>query len=321
MAVLVTGASGFVALNVVEALLARGEEVVALDARPLPDRARDAFAALPGRLHAATGDVTRAADLDAAFGRAPVRAVLHAAAVTAGPERERADPGTVVAVNVGGSVAVLQAALRHGAARLVAPSSGAVYGWPDPAPTVLREEEPTRPAALYGITKVAAEAALLRLAGLEGLSVATPRLGMVYGRWEHPTGLRDTLSPPWDITRQALAGGTVLLRASHRADQVHAADVGAGLVALLDEPSAVGVFNLGSGEATGAADYCAALARHLPGLAWRFAAPGEAETVPSRVPLDRPAFSIDRMAAATGWRPRIGLEEGAALTLAWMRAS
>jgi nucleoside-diphosphate-sugar epimerase len=318
MAVLVTGASGFVALNVVEALLARGEEVVALDMRPLPARAEAAFARLPGRLHMLAGDATRPADLDTAFARAPIRAVLHTAAVTAGPERERADPGTVVAVNIGGAIAAFQAALRHGATRFVAPSSVATYGWPDPAPDLLREEDPARPVALYGITKLAAEQALLRLAALEGLSVATPRLGAVYGRWEHPTGLRDTLSNPYDITRQALAGETVLLRAPTRGDQLHASDMGAGLVALLDTPSAQGVFNIGSGEATGADDYCAALARHCPGFAWRLAAEGEAETVPTRIPLHRPPLSLARMAAATGWRPRIGLDEGAALTWEWM---
>jgi nucleoside-diphosphate-sugar epimerase len=319
MAVLVTGASGFVALNVVEALLARGEEVVALDTRPLPPRAETAFATLPGRLHSLMGDITRAADLDAAFARAPIRAMLHTAAVTAGPERERTDPGTVVAVNIGGAVAAFQAARRHGTARLVAPSSVAAYGWPDPAPDLMREDDPARPVALYGITKLAAEQALQRLAGLEGLSVATPRLGAVYGRWEHPTGLRDTLSAPYDITRQALAGEMVLLRNPTRGDQVHATDVAAGLIALLDTPSATGTFNIGSGEATGPDDYCAALARHRPGFAWRITAEGEAETIPSRYAVSRPALSLARMEQATGWRPRIGLEEGAALTLAWMR--
>jgi len=319
LAVLVTGASGFVALNVVEALLARGDEVVALDARPLPDRAARAFAALPGRLHPRQGDVTRPESLDAAFAAAPVRAVLHAAAVTAGPERERSDPETVAAVNLGGAVALFRAALRHGAGRIVAPSSGAVYGWPDPPPDLLREDDPPRPVALYGITKLAAEAALLRLGALEDLPVAAPRLGMVYGRWEHDTGVRDTLSAPHDITRQAIAGGTVLLRRPTRGDQIHATDAAAGLVALLDTPDARGVLNLGSGTATGPDDYCAALARAMPGFRWRPAAEDEAETVPSRYPSDRAAMCIARMEAATGWRPRVSLEEGAALTLRWMR--
>ncbi|MBP0491425.1 NAD-dependent epimerase/dehydratase family protein [Pararoseomonas indoligenes] len=319
MALLVTGASGFVALNVVEALLTRGEEVVALDARPLPPMAATLFAALPGRLHAVVGDATRAEDLDAAFARAPVRAVLHAAAVTAGTARERADPGTVAAVNLGGSIACFAAALRAGAERLVAPSSGAVYGVPDTVPDLFREDDPARPTALYGITKLAAEQALLRLASLEGLSVAAPRLGGIYGRWEHPTGLRDTLSPPFEITAQALSGTPVRLAGARRGDQVHAADIAAGLIALLDTPVARGVFNIGSGEATGPEEYCAALARALPGLDWRVAEPGEAATVTGRFPADRPALSLDRMAQATGWRPRIGLEEGAALTLAWMR--
>ncbi len=52
-----TGGAGFVGLNVVEALLARGEEVVVFAREAIPPAAAAAFAALPGRLTAIRGDV------------------------------------------------------------------------------------------------------------------------------------------------------------------------------------------------------------------------------------------------------------------------
>ena len=57
MSILVTGAAGFVGLNLLEALLGRGESVVAFDRQPLPAAARADFAALSGRLRAVSGDV------------------------------------------------------------------------------------------------------------------------------------------------------------------------------------------------------------------------------------------------------------------------
>src|SRR3954470_14838936 len=196
MAILVTGAAGFVGLNVLDALLAAGEEVVGFDALPLPGRAARDFATRPGRLLMQQGDVCSAEDLDRAFAAAPVKAVLHAAVITAGSARERTAPERIVAVNLGGAIAVVQAALRHGATRFVYPSSGSVYGTP-PADGGPYDEATTwpRPLALYGITKLAAEQAVLRLAEANGLSAAAARLGSVFGPWEWTTGVRDTLSP------------------------------------------------------------------------------------------------------------------------------
>ena len=182
MTTLVTGAAGFVALATIEALLARGDTVVAFDRAPLPEEARAAFARLPGRLVEVAGDVRSAEDLARAFAAAPVRRVLHAAVITAGPAREKADPETIVAVNVLGALSVFRAALAHGAARLVSPSSGAVYGAPPAACTAFGEDETwPRPAALYGITKLATEQMLVRLGAVHGLSVAAPRLAAELG--------------------------------------------------------------------------------------------------------------------------------------------
>jgi nucleoside-diphosphate-sugar epimerase len=304
--VLVTGAAGFVALATIEALLARGDTVIAFDRAPIPDTARAALARLPGMLIEVAGDVRSAEDLGRAFAAAPVKRVLHAAVITAGPAREKADPETIVAVNVLGALAVFRAALAHDAARLVSPSSVSVYGAPPPGCTAFGEDETwPRPAALYGITKLAAEQLLARLGVVYGLSVATPRIGSVFGPWERDTGVRDTLSPHRSAFRAALAGEVALLNRPTRGDHVYVRDVAAGLIALLDAPALDrAVFNLGSGVATDVAEFCRALARRVPGFRWRAAGPEETPTVVTHVPFDRVPMDIRRIRDATGFQPR-----------------
>ena len=117
MAVLVTGAAGFVALNVVEHLLRAGREVVGLDRIALPARATRVFAGLPGRLTMIGGSVLSDADLSRALTIAPVDRVIHCAVITAGSAREKAAPETILP-----RIAETQG-LGFAAARL-----GSVYG-------------------------------------------------------------------------------------------------------------------------------------------------------------------------------------------------
>jgi nucleoside-diphosphate-sugar epimerase len=318
-ATLVTGAAGFVGLAVTEALLARGDTVVAFDSAPLPTDAVARFAALPGRIVPITGDIRSAADIAAAFAAIPIGRVLHAAVITAGPAREKADAATIVAVNMIGAIAVLQAAAAHRVARFVYPSSVAVYGQqPAGCPPFSEDGTWPKPAMLYGITKHAAEQALTRLARVHGLSLAAARLGSVFGPWERDTGLRDTLSPHLAATRSALAGEEAVLNPPTRGDHVYVRDVAAGLIGLLDAPALPhALFNLGSGVATDVADFCAALAAARPGFRWRRAEAGETATVITHVPFDRAPMSVARLTAATGYVPRFDLAAAAADALAF----
>src|ERR1700753_4448963 len=100
MAVLITGAAGFVALNTVECLLRPRRDVVGLDRIAPPDRAQRDFAKLPGCFTLIAGTVLSDADLRRALTAAPIEAVIHCAVITAGAAREKADPEGIVAVNV-----------------------------------------------------------------------------------------------------------------------------------------------------------------------------------------------------------------------------
>ena len=128
MTIFVTGGSGFVGLNLLEQLLGRGEHVVSFSLEAPPERAGALFESLPGTFRHAAGDVRDAHGVAEALADSGAMRVIHGAVITAGMERERRDPGSIVATNVAGTVNVLEAARRKGVDRFVFLSSASVYG-------------------------------------------------------------------------------------------------------------------------------------------------------------------------------------------------
>jgi nucleoside-diphosphate-sugar epimerase len=320
MAILITGAAGFVALNIVEHLLTAGRTVVGLDRITLPERARRDFAHLPGRFTLIGGSILSSADLRRAMTIAPVDAMIHCAVITAGTAREKADPETIVSVNVQGAVGALMAAARLGVKTFVYPSSGSIYGHAARNVALIDEDalQPT-PVALYGLTKRAAETILPRVAETQGLRFAAARLGSVYGPWEYATGVRDTLSPMLQVLQCARRGKEVILGPAWRGDFIYSRDVADGLVRLVDAPSlSRSVYNLGSGRLGSAEMWCEEVARRVPAFRWRYAAAGEAGNVDSHTGFHRGPMDVAKIARDTGYAPRFDFANAADDWLAWL---
>ncbi|MFM1987240.1 MAG: hypothetical protein RJA99_197 [Pseudomonadota bacterium] len=318
--VLVTGASGFVGLALVEHLLARGDAVVGLDLAPPPAEALGVFAALPGRFVAVEADVRDAGALRDAFARHAPDRLVTLAAVTAGAARERTDPVPIFEVNVGGAVAAIAAAAaRGGVRRVVHASSGSVYGSSGATEPLLREDEtPLRPEGLYGISKLAAEQAARRLAALHGLDLVVGRLGTCFGPWEADTGVRDTPSAPLQVLRLAARGDEAVLPRPHPRDWLYVRDAAAGLAALLDVPDpAHRTVNVAAGFTGSLVDWCRALEPAFPSLRWRVDA--DAANVDVYAPYDRAPMDATRLRTGTAFVPRFDLAAAAADLVPWFR--
>jgi nucleoside-diphosphate-sugar epimerase len=328
MTTLITGGSGFVGLALAEHLLAAGERVVVFDRAEPPTH-------LLSRLdrHAlqlVLGDICSAADVDAALRMAGADRVVHAAAITPDAAREAHEPMSVVDVNIAGTVNLLQRcglvaqSSQRRPQRILVVSSVAIYGIAPPAGDTYEEERSRpAPAALYGITKLAAEQAALRLGDLYALDVRIARLGPVFGPWEHATSVRDALSPHAQVLAAALAGEPVILPRSMRADWVYSRDAAVALAALAAEPGLHhAVYNVGGGVLTDLAQWCELLAGLLaarqPAWRWRYARSGETATVHYGLPVDRAALALDRLQADTFWSPTHSLAEAAADQMAWL---
>lgn len=311
--VAMTGGTGFLGLNVAEDQIARGRRVVLIADRPPPEAAEALLKA--GEVAVEIVDVTDEAAVETMFRRHAVTHLIHGAAITAGPDRERAKPDEILRVNILGTVSALRAAWSTDVARAIVMSSSAVYGHAsDRHQTLVEDVAVPDPVGLYGISKLAAERSALRLADLRGLDIVAVRLGALYGRWEWQTGLRDTISPPVRALSRALRGEPVTVRDGSAIDWLYPTDAAAGLDALLfaghlDHR----LFNLSGGTAWTLGDWMRALASRQPQIRWQPGDDVDALAGPARKTLD-----IARVLAATDWRPVVDLEGGLTDLLAWV---
>jgi nucleoside-diphosphate-sugar epimerase len=142
MQVLITGGAGFLGINLVRYLLARGCQVRSLDREPFdyPDCA--------ARIEAITGDIRDRAVVERAM--RGVQMVVHSAAAL--PLYSTAD---IMSTDVDGTRNILDAALAASVERVVHISSTAVYGVPDHHP--LYENDPMVGVGPYGEAKILAE--------------------------------------------------------------------------------------------------------------------------------------------------------------------
>jgi nucleoside-diphosphate-sugar epimerase len=319
MAVLITGGTGFVGINLVEQLLADGEHVHLFAVGGLPAMAKGCLADLPGRLTVIEGDVRDSAALAAALAGAGADRIIHAAAVTAGAERERDDFAAMVGVNVGGTLEVLEAARQTRVRRVLVLSSVAIYGAGAGAGPALDEDAPPNPGSLYAVTKYAAEQIALRYGAAFGLDVLVARVGAVFGRWEYPTGLRETMSVPYQLAARAVRGEEARLPAAAAKDWIYAPDLARALCGLLDcKAPQFRLYNAGSGELWRVEDCAAALQCSFPKFRWRIVQDLATANINYHGSLARAPMSIERLHAQTGFAPHFGVATAFADYAAWL---
>jgi CDP-glucose 4,6-dehydratase len=300
---LVTGASGLLGRWLVRALLERGDRVVALQrtaGRPAADR------------RVVAGDVTDAALMARVVAEEQVETVFHLAAQTI-VATAAASPAETFATNVQGTWAVLEAARRGGAARVVVASSIGAYG--EPAALPLTEGLALRPRHAYEASKAAADLIARSYWPSFGLPVATARLANVYGGGDsNPSRLIP------ELVAATLDGRAPHLRSDGTPQHafLYVEDAVAAYLAIADAlertPAARGeAFNAAGGRPISVREVVEALGR-VAGTPLRATyEPGRTPTPPQRVDLTK----IQRLC---GWTPQVDLDEGLRRTLAWYRA-
>ncbi|MCU1354371.1 MAG: nucleoside-diphosphate-sugar epimerase [Acidimicrobiales bacterium] len=185
MIAVVTGGAGFIGSNLVEALIARGDEVRVID--DLSGGYRENVHPDATFFEGATTD----ADLvDTAMAGAEV--VFHQAAHRSVFRSVEAPLATDHA-NTHGTLTVLDAAHRAGARRVVSASSSSVYGGAEARPTP--ESTPLTPRSPYAVTKLAGEHYCRVYAELYGLETVALRYFNVYGPRQRPDSMYAAVIP------------------------------------------------------------------------------------------------------------------------------
>jgi nucleoside-diphosphate-sugar epimerase len=261
--VLVTGGAGFVGLNILEAMAARGRRVVSFDRRPVPASVSALFRS--GDLVEVEGDVGNAALLRQTMAENGVTSVIHAAAITAGVDRERQAATEVVSVNLVGLTTCLEAAQATGVGRFVFASSVSVFGPGVADGALIDEDQSLAPSTLYAITKASGEAIVRRFAQVSGLPCIIGRLGVVFGRHEADTGVRDTMSPFFHAVHRASRGKSLILPRPARRNWQYGAHAGEALATLaIAESPQYQVYNLGPEPVFTVLQWCKRLKARYP---------------------------------------------------------
>lgn len=305
MRALVTGGAGFIGSNLVDALVARGDEVTVIDDLST-GRRENLKGALAGGARLVEADVRDTAATRDILDDARPEAVFHLAAQI-DVRKSVADPALDAQINVGGTISMLEAARAAGAGRFVNTSTGgAIYGEGRivPAP----EDHPVAPEAPYGQSKHAAEGYCELFNRLYGVSTISLRYGNVYGPRQDPLGEAGVVAIFCGRLRAGerpiVFGDGLQVR-----DYLHVDDVvSANLIAAGSD--ATGPFNIGTGRETTVLDLVEVLAPHAQ-------ASFEPDHHPERTgEVRRIALDATRAREELGWESRVGLAEGIEQTLA-----
>jgi UDP-glucose 4-epimerase len=307
MRCLVTGGAGFIGSNLVDALLARGDEVTVVD-----DLSTGRISNLePGLAAGAELEEMDIRDGEALSRLAAERrpeVIFHLAAQI-DVRKSLADPFFDAGVNVGGTANVLEAARASECGRVVSISTGgAIYGEGAGQQLPLPEDAPIAPLSAYGQSKFAAEGYVSLYERLYGLSGVSLRLGNVYGPRQDPLGEAGVIAIFCGLLKE---GGrpTVFGDGTQTRDYIYVGDVVSAALAAGDS-EATGAINVGTGVETSVLELIEAL-KQLSGNEGF-----EPEFAPERTG-EVQAISIDagRANRELSWEPEMDLHEGLRVTL------
>jgi UDP-glucose 4-epimerase len=303
---LVTGGAGFIGSNLVDALVARGDDVTVLDDLSTGKR-ENLSGALSAGATLEVADVADAGAVAAIFASVQPEAVFHLAAQI-DVRHSVADPARDATVNVLGTLAVLEAARAAGTRRVVFSSTGGgLYGDAELIPTP--EDHPIHPLAPYGQSKLAAEGYGELYTRLHGLSTIALRYGNVYGPRQDVHGEAGVVAIfCGQLVEQRVP--TVFGDGTQTRDWVEVSDVvRANLLAA--DAELTGPVNIGHGRETSVLDLLAALDAVDGGWsqAPRFQPdrPGE---------VRRSCLDVTRARVELGWEPQVQLHDGLGTILA-----
>ncbi len=296
---LITGAAGFLGSTLANRLAAKGHSVRGMD-----DLSTGDPEALSPEVLFTRADVNDRPRLWTLLQN--IDCVYHLAARVLVPESVLY-PREYNLVNVGGTVAVMEAMRDVGVKRVVFISSGAIYGDQEEQP--VKESATPNPRSPYAVSKLAAEYYVRTIGSLWKIETVCLRVFNAYGQGQHLPPVHAPVIP--NFLRQAAQGGTVVVNGdgSQTRDYVYIEDVADAMESAATAPQAnQQIINVGSGVETSVADL-SSLAQRITG--------GKPQTVRNPQNLGGPSRLCADLSLARsilGYTPQFSLEEGMRIT-------
>ena len=191
--VLVTGGAGFIGSHLVDALVARGDDVIVVDNLSVGSRENLAHHAPTGRVHLEVADVLDKPAM-ATLMRG-IDTVFHLA--TQCVRLSLSDPELVHRVNTDGTLNALLGAAGAGVRRFVYVSSSEAFGSAQSVP--MNEDHPFEPTTIYGASKLAGEHYARVFHGTHGLATIIVRPFNTYGPRSHFEGAYGEVIPKFVV--------------------------------------------------------------------------------------------------------------------------
>lgn len=316
MRALVTGGAGFIGSHLVDALLARGDEVVVLD--DFSTGRRENLAGVLDRIELIEGTILSSADVARALDG--VECVLHQAARPS-VARSVTAPIESHMVNTTGMLHLLEGMVAAGTQRIVYASSSSVYGGRHPTVSAdspgIPEAYPPRPLSPYAVQKLMCEEYACVYRRLYGLETIGLRYFNVFGPRQNPDGEYAAVIPRFIRAMLRGMAPTVHGDGTQTRDFTYVQNVVAANLAAMRAPlspwDAPQVYNVACGSTTS----IRALVWMLDGILNLALEPDYGPEPTGQVRHSR----ADICAARTGlgWRPTVDVEEGLRRTVAWFR--
>ena len=306
MRALVTGGAGFIGSHVVEALLRRGDTVRVLD--NFSTGKRENLKPLQKDVEVIEGDLREATAVKEAVKN--VDFIFHLAAFISVPQ-SMSDPETCFAINVGGTVSLLEAARRAGVRKVVISSSTAVYGDTSVFPTT--EETPLAPLSPYALSKQVDELYARLYTQTLGLPVTALRYYNVYGPRQRPDSAYAAVIPIF--VRKMIAGEPIMIFGDGRQsrDFIFVKDVAQANLLAAEADGAGEAFNICTGRETNLLD----LLEELSGLAPL--SPKVLYEAPRPGDIYQSAGNPEKANHTLGFKAETSLAKGLVETVEWMK--
>jgi UDP-glucose 4-epimerase len=311
--VLVTGGAGTIGAAVVRRLVADAAfEVRVSDQREAPDWMRQAC-----EVH--TGDLRELEEAHAAA--AGCNRVIHLAAIVGGIANFHKLPHTLTEVNNALYNGVFRAALEEGVERLVYVSSSMVFERATKFPTTEEHLDVCPiPRSAYGFSKLTGEVYVRALHDEHGVPFTICRPFNAYGPGELPDAEPGIAHAVPDLIKKALAGQQPLQifgSGEQTRTLTHVDDIADGIVTAMSHPAGENEdFNISAADELTVAE----IARLVWEACGRDPADFQLEHLPSfEVDVQRRWPSVEKARRLLGWEARIGVREGIARTVEWMR--